>query len=846
MAITEHPLLARLPTLGQTLGTTEVFDRFLDYVTERGVELYAAQEEALLEICAEKNVILGTPTGSGKSLVAEAMHFLAMARDQRSVYTSPIKALVNEKFFALCNLFHPDNVGLLTGDATVNRDAPILCCTAEVLANWALSEGTKTDVAYAILDEFHYYSDRERGTAWQVPLLTLPKTTFLLMSATLGDPRFFAEKLTQLNGFPTAMVMSDVRPVPLDYHYAEVPLQETILGLIEEGKSPVYVVSFTQRSCHDQAQNLMSLNVCTKEEKLAIAVELEGHRFDTPYGRVLHRFVKHGIGVHHGGMLPKHRRLVERLAQKGLLKVISGTDTLGVGVNIPIRTVLLTQLCKFDGEKTRILGGREFHQLCGRAGRKGFDELGSVVAQAPEHAIENLRLDAKAGRGKKVVRRKPPTKGYVHYAKETFDKLIASSPEPLESRFQVNHATLLAVLGRETGGCQAMKALVRKCHERPAIQRQLGRTAMQLLRSLVESEVVTFAADPEHPKRRRLRINPDLQKDFSLHHALSLYLVDALQVLEPEAESYALDVLAFVEAILEDPRPILLKQLDRVKGEAIAKWKAEGVEYEERMARLEELQHPKPNSGLIYGTFDAFRGQHPWVGQETVRPKGVARELFERCFDFHGFVIEHQLERQEGIVLRYLTDVYEALVNNVPDRAYTPELRELIEYFGSLVRGVDASLLEEWEMLRDPNYRVSQKSALSELPKERPLVADRRAFTVLVRNAVFGVVRALSLGDFGGAAARVEGPTGGPPWTPASLAEAIRLYLEDHEALLITPRARGARMIEIDESSPSAWSVRQRLCDSAEHDDWFVVVQVDLARSNEEGRPVLTLLSIGP
>jgi hypothetical protein len=842
----EHPLLARLPTIGQTLDTTEVFDRFLDYATARGVELYPAQEEALLEICGDKNVILGTPTGSGKSLVAEAMHFLAMARDQRSVYTSPIKALVNEKFFALCQLFHPDNVGLLTGDATVNRDAPILCCTAEVLSNWALTEGAKTDVSFAILDEFHYYSDRERGVAWQVPLLTLPKTTFLLMSATLGDPKFFEEKLTALNGKPTATVLSDVRPVPLDYEYSEVPLQETILGLIEGARAPVYVVSFTQRGCHEQAQNLMSVNVCTKEEKLAISAELEGHRFDTPYGRILHRFVKHGIGVHHGGMLPKHRRLVERLAQKGLLKIVSGTDTLGVGVNIPIRTVLLTQLCKFDGEKTRILGAREFHQLCGRAGRKGFDDRGSVVAQAPEHAIENRRLEAKAVKGKKVVKRKPPTKGYVHYARETFDQLIGSKPEPLESRFQVSHAMLLSVLGRESGGCAAMKSLVRSSHERPAVRRQVGRTALQMLRSLVEANVVTFAEDPERPTRRRFRINVDLQQDFSLHHALSLYLVEAIAVLERDSDTYAMDVLSFVEAILEDPRPILQKQLDAVKTEAIAKWKAEGVEYEERMARLEELDYPKPNSAMIYGTFDAFRGQHPWVGRETVRPKGIAREIFERCLDFQGFVIEHQLERYEGIVLRYLTDVYEALVQNVPDSATTPELDELIAFFESIVRGVDASLLEEWERMRDPNYRIAPKAAVVEVPKERPLVADRRAFTVLVRNAAFGVVRALSLGDFLGAASRVEAPTGEPAWTPELLAHTLRPYFDEHQALLIDPRARGAKMVEIDEAASSAWLVRQRLCDPDEHDDWFMDVRVDLARSNEEGRPILTLLRLGP
>jgi superfamily II RNA helicase len=842
----DHPLLARLPPLGEKLADRAVvFDRFLDYVGARGIELYPAQEEALLEICADKNVILGTPTGSGKSLVAEAMHFLAMSLDKRSVYTSPIKALVNEKFFALCELFHPDNVGLMTGDATVNRDAPIVCCTAEILANWALREGEATNVAYAILDEFHYYADRERGVAWQVPLLTMPRTTFMLMSATLGDPTFFAEALTKLNGRPTATVLSKLRPVPLDYSYVETPLHETIPWLLEQGRAPIYVVSFTQKSCHETAQSLMSVNVCSKEDKAAIGRELEGHRFDTPYGRALSRFLRHGIGVHHGGMLPKHRRVVERLAQKGLLRVISGTDTLGVGINIPIRTVLLTQLCKFDGAGTRILSAREFHQLCGRAGRKGFDDQGSVVAQAPEHVIENLRLEAKAVKGKKIVRKKPPEKGYVHFTRATFDELVHKDPEPLESQFQVSHAMLLAVLGRERGGCRAMKRLVRDSHERPAVQRRIGKTALQMLRSLVEADIVSFEDNPAPPPRRRLAINVDLQQDFSLYHALSLFVVEALEVLPRDIESYPLDVLAVVEAILEDPRPILQKQLDRAKTEAIAQWKAEGLEYDERMAKLEEIEYPKPNKQLLYGMFDAFRGHHPWVGEENVRPKGAARDLYERCLDFHSFVIDYGLERYEGMVLRYLTDVYKALVQNVPEKAATAELDEMIDFFESVVRGVDASLLEEWERLRDPTYQPAPAVAAPELEREKPLIADRRAFTVLLRNALFGVVRALALRDYAAAAARVEAPAGEAPWTADRLAEAMAPYYEDHQEILTGPRARGTRTVTIDESQHATWSVRQTLCDPAEHDDWFLEARVDLQRSNDEGRPILVLQRIG-
>ncbi|MSP25845.1 MAG: DUF3516 domain-containing protein [Myxococcales bacterium] len=848
---TVAPLLRRLPPLGEILTDGgELLSRFIDYTGELGIELYPAQEEALLELFGGKNVILATPTGSGKSLVATAMHFLAMAANQRSVYTSPIKALVNEKFFALCETFHPDNVGLLTGDATVNRDAPIICCTAEILANWALAEGDTAKVAHAVLDEFHYYSDRERGVAWQVPLLALRQTTFLLMSATLGDTAFFERAITKLNRKPTVTVRSSLRPVPLDYEYAELPLHETIATLLEQEKAPVYVVSFTQRACHEQAQNLTSVHVANKEKKRAISEALIGHRFDTPYGKILQRFLRHGVGVHHGGMLPKYRRLVERLAQAGLLDVISGTDTLGVGVNIPIRTVLLTQLCKYDGAATRVLNVREFHQLCGRAGRKGFDDQGSVVAQAPEHAIENLRLERKASaspdKKKKIVRQKPPERGYAHYTRETFDRLIGGVPEPLSSRFSVSHAMLLEVLGRDVGGCAAMKALVRECHETPAQKRRIGRDAMGMLRSLVIAEIVELAPDEAAPSRRRLRVNVDLQEDFSLHHALSLYLYEAVHVLEPELETYPLDVLAMVEAILEDPRPLLEKQLDRIKRDAIAQWKADGVEYDERMQRLEKLEWPKPNSAFIYGTFDGFAAKHPWARGGNVHPKGVARELFETCQDFNGYIVEYGLERHEGLLLRYLSDVYKALTRSVPERVVTPELEFLIHTFEALVRGVDASLVEEWERMRDPQFvPVAQVELAREPERDRGIAADERSFTVLIRNAMFGVVRALACRDYGGAAQRIEAREGEPEWTSERLAATLTAYYEEHEALLCDVRARGTRMLDIDKSSDSVWVVRQTLCDPEGHDDWYLRASIDLERASRDARPVLVVDYLG-
>jgi superfamily II RNA helicase len=838
--------LSRLPELGETLDDpTDVFDRFLDYVTEIGLELYDAQEEALLEIVADNNVILATPTGSGKSLVALAMHFKAMCEDKRSFYTSPVKALVNEKFFDLCEAFHPDNVGLMTGDATVNRDAPIICCTAEILANMALREGALADVQYAVLDEFHFYGDRDRGVAWQIPLLCLPQTRFLLMSATLGDMSSFEEALTELNGRPTATVTSDQRPVPLSYHYLVSPLHEVVPWLIDKDEAPVYLVNFTQKSCHDEAQSLMSVDFTPKEDKRAISAMLKDFRFDTPYGKKIQRFIRHGIGVHHGGMLPKYRRLVERLAKEGLLKVISGTDTLGVGVNIPIRTVVFSKLCKFDGQKTRLLRVRDFKQICGRAGRKGYDDHGSVVALAPAHVIENERAKAKAAgdpkKLKKLHKKKPPERGYVHWNEQTFNKLKKGRPEPLKSRFAVSHGMILSVLSRPEGGCQAMKDLIRNSHDRKAVKHRHAKVAIQMFRSLVEADVVALVDQPDRIAKKAV-VNVDLQDEFSLNYGLSLFVVQALEVLDREIETYPLDVLSLVEAILEDPHIILRKQLDRIKTEALVEMKAAGMDYEDRMEELDKLEHPKPNAELIYGLFDAYAGGQPWLGRENVHPKGVGRELYERALDMRSYIVDMKLERSEGTVLRYFTDVYKALVQTVPNWAVTPEVEDMIEFFGAVVRGVDASLITEWERLRDPDY-VPTRFEPEPVLESRGVTGDRRAFTVLVRNAAFRVVRALARRAFDEAAELVESPEDAEPWTAERLESALERYFEEHGAIRIDPRARATEFCVIEEQDDH-WRVRQVLLDPDEHGEWFLGLRVDLEASDEADAPVLVLETI--
>jgi superfamily II RNA helicase len=836
-------LEARLPPRGEGAPADRLLELFLGYAEELGVELYPAQEEAILEVFSGHNVILNTPTGSGKSLVALAACFKALADDEYAFYTAPIKALVAEKFFELCAAFGARNVGMMTGDASVNRDAPILCCTAEILANVALREGGQAQADWVIMDEFHYYSDRDRGAAWQIPLLTLPQARFLLMSATLGKPEFFVQDLERRTGTKTVLVRSSERPVPLDWEYSETPLQETIQKLTAAGKSPIYIVHFSQRAASERAQDLMSLNFTTKEGKQALKEELKGFRFDSPFGKELSRFLPHGIGVHHAGMLPKYRRLVERLAQRGVLHIICGTDTLGVGVNVPIRTVLFTQLCKFDGENTIVLSVRDFQQIAGRAGRRGFDTLGSVVVQAPEHEIENRvlkqRAEGNAKKQKKLHLKKAPERGFKPWNDKTLAKLRDSEPEALVSRMAVNHGLLLNVLSQKNG-CLAARRLLRTSHEPAARRRQLLRQGMSMFASLVSSQIL--AVDGHN-----VRVNADLQEDFSLNHALSLYAVEALEALDPEHEQYPLQVLSVIEAIVESPATILHAQIARLKTLRMNELKAEGVEYEARIEALEKIEHPKPEADFIYETFNLFAKKHPWVTGHDIAPKSIARDMYEQVLSFNDYIKEYGLPRAEGVLLRYLTDVYRALKQTVPDKCKTEEVLDLEEWLGAEVRQVDSSLLDEWE-------RLQEVSSGHELPSETPLPAappditrNLRAFEIMIRNASFRLVRAMASRDAARFLAILEElepegplePGTGEALTPLGVERVLAPYWAEHPSLLVDADARSAARAHLERSPSESWVLRQTLSDPEGNHDFALSFAVDLEASRREDRLVM-------
>ncbi|RYJ07394.1 MAG: DUF3516 domain-containing protein [Actinomycetales bacterium] len=837
-------LIDVLPPDGAAFDEDAVNEAIEQWVESRGLTLYPAQEEAILECLAGSNVVLATPTGSGKSLVATAAMATALGRGECSVYTAPIKALVSEKFFELCEIFGADNVGMVTGDAAVNADAPIIAATAEILANIALREGARADIGLVVMDEFHYYADPDRGWAWQVPLIELPRAQFLLMSATLGDTTSLEKDLTRRTGRDTAVVTSVERPVPLISEYVTTPVQETLEQLISTGQAPVYVVHFTQASAMERAQALTSINVATRSERDAIAEALGDFRFSSAFGRTLSRLVRAGVGVHHAGMLPRYRRLVETLTQQGLLKVVCGTDTLGVGINVPIRTVLFSGLSKYDGTRQRQLQVREFQQIAGRAGRAGYDTVGHVVVEAPDHEVENARLVRKAGddpkKLKRVQRKKPP-EGFVSWGQGTFDKLVSGTPEPLVSRMRMTHAMVLDVISRPGDARASLEHLLRESGETEESQERLLNRVEEILEALITGGVVEELDVPDEDGRT-LRLTVDLQANFALNQPLSPFAVAALDLLDREEPTYALDVVSVVEATLDDPRPIINAQRHRARGEAVGEMKAEGIEYDERMELLEEITHPKPLEELLEAAYEAYRIGHPWVSDYELRPKSVVRHMWERAMTFSELVSEFELARSEGLVLRYLSDVYKTLGRSVPVSALDDELSDLIEWLGELVRQTDSSLLDEWEALIEPGTDPLEVRAQAQEGKApRPLTANTRAFRTMIRNAMFRRVELLAFGRW----TALEALAPDSEWNALAWREAIDPYYDEYESMGTGQEARGPQLFMVEENA-TTWTVRQVLDDPEGHRDWGISAEVDLTASDEAGEPVLRVTAVGP
>ena len=831
------------------LKADQAFERFLEWTGSRGIELWEHQEEALMDLAAGNHVILGTPTGSGKSLVALGMLFMGMAQGKRSYYTAPIKALVSEKFFDLVQVLGRENVGMITGDTHINTSAPVICCTAEILANDALREGEDTDVGCVAMDEFHFFADPDRGWAWQVPLLTLPHTQFMLMSATLGDVSAIAASLREHTDSDVDLVVDAPRPVPLSYDYVKTPLEGTVELAMRNNEAPLYIVHFSQDAALSTAQSLANFGIATKEQREQIKEMARGTHFTTAFGKILKRLLSCGVGVHHAGMLPRYRLLVEKLAQQGLLPVICGTDTLGVGINVPIHTVVLTALTKFDGYKMRRLRAREFHQIAGRAGRSGFDTEGMVIAEAPEYEIENAKLLLKAGDDPKKLRKikkKKPPEGFVTWNEQTFQRLIETQPETLKPRLRITHSMVLSMVEQGGDARARVSELIAKSLQTDEEKLKLNVRADEIFATLIDSGVVVRTEVPPAPDAPAdalpevdYALTVDLPEDFALDQPLSPFLLAALELLDPESDTYTFDLISMVEATLEDPKQVLRAQERAARSRAMVEMKADGIDFEERKERLQDVTYPKPLEDLLDTAFATYCAEVPWANDYELSPKSVLRDMLEGANDFKGYIQKLNIARSEGILLRYLAEAFRSLDRTVPVAKRNEQLEDIISWLGFMVRSVDSSLVDEWEAAGDP-------AALDMAPPSAAdqVVADRRGVTLLVRNALIRRVtlaareRYDQLGeldsDFGMTATRWE--------------RVLDAYHEQHEEILTDADARSSAMLSIDEADEQAahvWHVHQIFSDEDGDHDFGIMADLDLDATQEEGEAVFKNYRVG-
>ena len=823
----------------RNIDTDEIYERFFTWVEDvKGVKPWPHQEEAIMDLLAGDHVILNTPTGSGKSLVALGMHFAALCTGRRSYYTAPIKALVSEKFFDLVEVFGRENVGMITGDTHINADAPIICCTAEILANQALREGRHADVGCVAMDEFHYYGDPERGWAWQVPLLTLPDTQFLLMSATLGNVDAIADKLEDMTDTDVDIIADAPRPVPLTYEYTLDPLEKTVELAFGKGETPIYVVHFSQDAALETANALASTGVSSKEQRAAIAEAIKGTKFTTAFGKILQRLLRTGIGIHHAGMLPRYRRLVEQLAQQGLLPVICGTDTLGVGINVPIHSVVLTALTKFDGTKMRKLRAREFHQIAGRAGRMGFDTEGLVIAEAPEFEIENAKALAKAGNDpkklKKIKRKKAP-EGFVTWNENTFDKLIDAAPETLVPHMKITHSMVLNEVEQGGDARYRIDRLIDDSAQTPEQKERLHARADEIFQTLFDTNVIETEDRDDGGKDYFMTV--DMPDDFALDQPLSPFLLAALELLDPESDTYALDVISMVEATLEDPKQVLRAQERQARDEAMIRMKEDGLDYDERMDRLQEITYPKPLEDMLQAAFDEYRHDVPWANDYWLSPKSVVRDMVETASDFTGYIARYNIARSEGTLLRYLSDAYRALARTVPQEKRDEQLDDIISWLRVVVRSIDSSLVDEWEHAGTDTDASEAAANLAAPGAKQAVVEDRRGLTVLVRNAMFRRVQLMDLDkpDELGALDEDWG-YGVHEWE-----DTLDDYYDEHEYVNIDAKARSGELFILDESkenSEHSWKVRQIIDDSDGDHDWAITGTVDLDATQSSGEVV--------
>ena len=496
------------------------------YLDQLPFEPYRVQEEALLAwFSAEQGVLVCAPTGTGKMVIAEAALFEALHSGKTAYYTTPLIALTEQKFREMQTLavkwgFQPADVGLVTGNRRENPDARVLVVVAEILLNRLLHTAAFDfrQVGAVVMDEFHSFADPERGMVWELALGLLPAhVRTLLLSATVGNAVDFLHWLRQAHQRRLELVTGDERKVPLRFHWVGDTLltehiEEMAKGEDEVRRTPALIFCFNREECWTVAEQLKGKGILTSGQQARLSKALDDYDWSEGAGPKLKQLLVRGVGVHHAGVLPKYRRIVEELFQRKLLSVAVCTETLSSGINLPARSVVVPSIMKGPPEKKKLLDPSTAHQIFGRAGRPQFDKEGHVFVLAHEDDVKIARWREKYDqipedtrdpgllKAKKALKKKMPTRraNEQYWNEAQFNKLCQAPPGKLYSRGPLPWR-LLAYMLDASPEVDRIRRLVGKRLMEPGRIEAGQRELDQMLMTLWRAGYVTL--EPEPPKK---------------------------------------------------------------------------------------------------------------------------------------------------------------------------------------------------------------------------------------------------------------------------------------------------------------------------------------------------------
>lgn len=659
------------------------YDKFL---WSRGLEPYPVQEQAISAIFAGKSLLVTVPTGTGKTLMAKAALFAAIGRGHRAIYTTPLRALTEEKYRELCEDFGDGNVGFATGDYKVNREAPIQVEVAEILWNRIVAEKHVSPAEVVIMDEGHYFNDPERGYVWEQSIIGLdPRTQLVILSATVGHPEKFCQWVEVTRRMPMALVDSRERKIPLVHEYREDMLIETVRGLAHSGDVPAIIFVFGREQCFEIARLIKSCRrFTTDEEKAKIEMMCDEALLPSGAAKELRPLLAHGIGIHHAGILPRYKQLVEQLALERLIRFVVSTETIAAGINLPARTVVFPALRKFIKKEARLVTAAEYHQMAGRAGRPQFDDKGLAITLAPEEIVSELKKELKdaakrpsydESKVRKSVYNRAKSdaqrKGDIVWTPEVHAELVRGEPAELRSKTKISAEQVLAIglpdlQATALGTAVDERMAAAEASLPPSMRLDIvtvidnlllgDRDRKELLKTLAQlvENLKAIGVIDEHGAQVKGEMIRQLQgmDGLFIYYALFNHQLDYVELRE------------LVEYLLD--HDIIQRQLDRKGDDAKREWMrtklrelrdaSPAASWDDAEAAWDK-EHPRVPTKieLIHAEFSGAV-PHPEL-HGGKRAKNVWAQIEDGEHGFLDFVEKHNLQHEEGNLFSYLVRV---------------------------------------------------------------------------------------------------------------------------------------------------------------------------------------------